>query len=306
MRTISLFLLSTSLVACGSDSSTPSPMDMGTKMPPQGFHGTGTIEFTAISESSGVVRSRNYPEVFWTHNDSGDRPLLYAMKRAGGHIYPPQSSNYQGLEILGARNRDWEDISIDDQGQLVIADFGNNANKREDLGIYLIDEPDPTKVESAQVKAHYLYYYPDQQELGKNPRNFDSEAFFFAQGQYYLLTKHRSDDHTKLYRLDSFNEAKAEPLTLLGEFDIDGQVTAAEASTDGSLLAVLTYGAIWVFKRPKDSDNYLEGDIDRIEISAGQAEAICFIDDERLLVTNEQRQLYEIDVAALIPLRRKR
>ena len=32
-----------------------------------------------VRESSGLAVSRAYPGVFWTHNDSGDRPRLYAL-----------------------------------------------------------------------------------------------------------------------------------------------------------------------------------------------------------------------------------
>ena len=36
-----------------------------------------------VVESSGVAVSRTYPDVLWTHNDSGDGPYLYATDLRG-------------------------------------------------------------------------------------------------------------------------------------------------------------------------------------------------------------------------------
>ena len=39
----------------------------------------GLIEYDPIDEASGIAASRKNPNVLWTHNDSGDGPLLYAL-----------------------------------------------------------------------------------------------------------------------------------------------------------------------------------------------------------------------------------
>ena len=44
------------------------------------------LEHEAIRESSGLAASRLRPGVFWTHNDSGDKPRLYAFDTAGTHL----------------------------------------------------------------------------------------------------------------------------------------------------------------------------------------------------------------------------
>ena len=38
-----------------------------------------TIKDKSISESSGLVASRTMPGAYWTHNDSGDGPFIYAF-----------------------------------------------------------------------------------------------------------------------------------------------------------------------------------------------------------------------------------
>ena len=37
-----------------------------------------TIQSPRLIESSGVAVSRAYPDVLWSHNDSGDGPYVYA------------------------------------------------------------------------------------------------------------------------------------------------------------------------------------------------------------------------------------
>src|SRR3954470_10281646 len=37
------------------------------------------LEDRAIKESSGIVASRRDPDIFWTHNDSGNSPTIYAF-----------------------------------------------------------------------------------------------------------------------------------------------------------------------------------------------------------------------------------
>src|SRR6478735_5591600 len=60
----------------------------------------GTISDPAIPESSGIVASRKHEGVYWTQNDSGNPPALFAITREGELIreYP-----------VGAKNVDWED-----------------------------------------------------------------------------------------------------------------------------------------------------------------------------------------------------
>src|SRR4029078_611782 len=43
----------------------------------------GTIKNESIEESSGLVASRTTFGVYWTHNDSGDGPFLYAIRTDG-------------------------------------------------------------------------------------------------------------------------------------------------------------------------------------------------------------------------------
>ena len=51
--------------------------------PPMVLERVGTLAYEPIKEASGLVRSRRYPDVFWVHNDSGNPPALFAVRRDG-------------------------------------------------------------------------------------------------------------------------------------------------------------------------------------------------------------------------------
>lgn len=262
----------------------------------------GRIDFAPITEASGMVKSRLWPGVFWVHNDSGDQPRIFPITRNGTIIQPEWMRNYAGILIPDAVNVDWEDITTDNNGNLIIADLGNNANMRRDLCIYIINEPYPAETVLTSVFRRIDVYYPDQINFPPEERNFDSEAIFWANDHIYVLTKHRSDTHTKLYRLDSPEPNAKNPLTLLSAFRINSMVTSADATVDGSALAVLTYEAVWYFEAPAGSDDYFKGSIRWLPIEAGKNEGIC-IDGDKLLIVNEDRDILEVASDQMIVIR---
>src|SRR5689334_7116073 len=46
----------------------------------------GRLDHPAIRECSGIVHSRKHPGIFWVHNDSGNPPALYAVRRDGSLV----------------------------------------------------------------------------------------------------------------------------------------------------------------------------------------------------------------------------
>jgi hypothetical protein len=79
--------------------------------------------------------------VLWTHNDSGDRPRVLAVDRAGALL--------ADVAIAGAEAVDWEDIAIGPAAPggagdaLYIADTGDNDGVRPEVVVYRVREPDP-------------------------------------------------------------------------------------------------------------------------------------------------------------------
>src|SRR5437588_12859727 len=90
----------------------------------------GRITHPHITESSGIVASRQYPGVFWTHTDGGGfkKQVLYAITREGKFL--------ADFRVVGALVHDWEDIAIDPEHHLYVADVGNNDAERTQLAVY--------------------------------------------------------------------------------------------------------------------------------------------------------------------------
>src|SRR6187431_486358 len=63
----------------------------------------GRIESKDIRESSGLAASPCQPNVYWTHNDSGDDAFIFAMDSTGKDLGT--------FEVTNAHNDDWEDIA---------------------------------------------------------------------------------------------------------------------------------------------------------------------------------------------------
>src|SRR5215207_11600158 len=97
-----------------------------------------TVKNQAVSESSGLVASHLRPGAYWTHNDSGDGPFIYAFDARGESLGV--------FRVTGAQARDWEDISIGpgperDKSYLYIGDIGDNDKERSEVVVYRVAEP---------------------------------------------------------------------------------------------------------------------------------------------------------------------
>ncbi|HHE38937.1 MAG TPA: hypothetical protein ENL20_10250 [Candidatus Cloacimonetes bacterium] len=258
-----------------------------------------SFDYEEIDESSAIIKSRIWENVYWTLNDSGDEARIFPFNHDGKVLRANWYKEEAGVYIPDAVNVDWEDMTTDDQGNIYIGACGNNDNIRRDLAIYIIKDPFPASTSKTRVFQTIDFYYPEQTEFPANPNNFDCEAIFWAKGKLYLLTKHRADSKTCLYRFDEMELFKNNPITKLGSFEIGGMVTSAEASNDGKKLAVLTYNSVWLFE--SETDDYFNGKISILPIKAKQCEAICFDDDETLLITNEQMEIFELKIYQLLP-----
>jgi len=262
------------------------------------------LEGRAARETSGIVRSRQWPALYWVHNDSGDEPRLYPIDRDGKVNVAAREGRPDGVLLGGATNVDWEDITTDAAGHLIVADVGNNYNNRRDLVLYYLDEPSPT-AGFTTVKKKVFLRYPEQAVFPAplDDFNYDSEAVFTRGDTVYLLTKHRSDRRTRLYRLDDPRPHETNLLTRVGEFEIGGKVTGADASPDGRELAVVTYDAVWLFTAHA-GDDYFGGEVRWMPFRAPQVEGVCFDSPGLLLLSDEEAgALYEVPVEALTRLR---
>ena len=243
-----------------------------------------------LEEVSGLYFQQ--PDKFWWHNDSGAQPKLYQTDRKGKLT--------QTIFLEEIQNKDWEDITHDDEGNIYIGDFGNNRNARRDLKIYIY-HPEKKTCDSIS------FIYPDQQAFPppKPERNFDMEAFFWHKGQLHLFSKNRlgaGDYFTKYYTLDA-KPGKQEAVLKDKIFLKDRVVTAAAISSDGKTVALLSYlykkrkpipkskASIFFFTDFEGTD-FFKGKMKRkkvpVFILSTQYESLDFLDNETVLIASER------------------
>jgi hypothetical protein len=227
----------------------------------------------ALAESSGLEHAGGGS--FWTLRDSGGAAALYRIA-ADGRLLDTLS--------LPLRNIDWEELARDSEGNLYIGDFGNNQNQRRNLMIFRLSAD---KADIDTIRFHW----EDQQGFppAKEEQNYDCEAFIWHAGQLHLFTKSRGDGYVRHYTVP--DQPGAYAAALQESAYVKDLVTAADISPDGSTLALLTYGKVYLFS-VKAPDAYLQHPLGCIRIpGAGQSEAILFINNTSLLVGNETRKL---------------
>lgn len=110
-----------------------------------------------IAESSGLLASTAHPGVLWTHNDSGNPPLLYAVGRNGRTLAT--------VRVTRAADVDWEALAPargqDGTPLLAVADLGDNSASRAHIEIDVVPEPDPLRTVREQPVRTLRLRYPD-------------------------------------------------------------------------------------------------------------------------------------------------
>jgi len=259
-------------------------------------------------EVSGIVPSRQWPGVFWVHNDSGDETRIYPVGRDGKLFKSARAVDKAGVLVGGVINSDWEAIALDASGRVIIGDVGNNSNGRRDLALHYVVEPEPTAGFTGLLKSIFVRY-PEQKAwpAPKEDFNYDCEGIFTKGDTVYFVTKRRSDSLTRLYRLDAPKPGEVNVLTAVADFDVRGRATGADASPDGKRLAVLTYTALWLFEaKTPGGDDWFAGKVWWLPFKDVKgAEGVCFDGPDTLVIAAEEGagKLYRVPVEKLVQVR---
>jgi len=248
----------------------------------------------ALNEVSGNEIVQN-DSLIWMLNDSGNQPKIFGVSIDGKIIKEV---------FIDAKNKDWEDITSDAQGNIYIGDFGNNDNDRKHLRILKVNKADLNKDLVPITKIEFEYEDQKKYPPKKKKRYFDAEAFFYFNSHFYVFTKTHIDDkygRTHLYKIPA-KEGNHEA-ELLGEFDNGDKhrswITGADISNDGKTVALLSQKNILIFSN-FEGDDFFSGDVRKIKLEhKSQKEGICFKDNKTLLITDERSSgeggnLYEL------------
>lgn len=205
----------------------------------------GNLQDPAINESSGIVASRTTPGLYWTHNDSGDGPYIYAFDDSGAR---------RGTwRVRGASARDWEDIAAGPgptagTSYLYIGDIGDNEGRRAEIIVYRVKEPTIRPDDSASTKLKPLvtdeaeaihFRYPDGAH--------DAEALLVhpLSGDLYIVSKIPFANSFVYKAPAPLNTGEPTTLKRIAELKVPslfgGLITGGDISPDGLRVALCDY-----------------------------------------------------------------
>jgi hypothetical protein len=195
----------------------------------------GVIETDDVKESSGLSASE-CQDVLWTHNDSGNDALIFAMSTEAKHLGT--------WRVQGAQNVDWESIATykDQSGQcsLILGDTGDNDETRPEVELYRVPEPIASTETATSDSLNPLltepvetmrFSYPD----GSN----DAEAALVHPwtGDIYVVTKKKTGPAGVFRMKQAFGTGTTVQSEKITDLSVpskqEGHLTGGSISPDG-------------------------------------------------------------------------
>lgn len=261
----------------------------------------GKLESPDLREASGIVASKCQPNVYWTHNDSGDNALIYAIDGTG--------KNLGVWRVEGANNRDWEDIAAVKSGDtcyVLIGEIGDNDRKHQRMAVFRVQEPTVTpgssatsaKVPATTADSSVTYItYPSERH--------DAEALLAhpANGQVYLVTK-SNNTPSHIYKFQPRFEGETQVLERVGEVAVpaipNGSVTGGDISPDGKRAVLCDYFAGYELTLPEGSTSFDDIWKQRpIRVDLGEreiGEAVAYSADGSFVIAVSEKRYTPVNV----------
>ena len=237
-----------------------------------------------VNETSGLFFHNGR---LWTHNDSGGKPILYALDTTTFEVV-------QKVTLSNAKNKDWEDVCTDGK-TVFVGDFGNNNGNRKNLRIFTFPlSAIPDEGDASVTVDSIRFSFGDQTNFEKRryEHDFDCEAMFTSEDYLYLLSKGWETGTTRLYRLPKApGNYVAE---VVNGFDSQGLITGADYDRENRILVVVGYvKSIWkpfmyiIFDFDEAGVKLSNHRFEMPQWVGAQTEGICFFDDGRCYVSAE-------------------
>lgn len=250
-----------------------------------------------LRESSGL---EFFDGQIWSHNDSGDGPLLYQVDTASAEIL-------HSVRLEPAINFDWEDAAADDD-YVFIGDFGNNRGNREDLRIYRCAKNLLTQDTVSEFDI-IDFSYADQDNFinTSEQHDFNEEAFIAWEDSLFMFTKSHLTKNTRCYALPQTPGDYS--ASFYRVFATEGLITAADFAEEEGVLLLLGYEQnlfgfrpfVWCFWDFPDHE-FFAGKQKRFDLDfSEQTEGIAYAGNGTIYVCSERESLigghlYRIDL----------
>lgn len=236
-----------------------------------------------VKETSGLFFHNGR---LWTHNDSGGKPILYALDTTTFEVV-------QRITLDKVKNKDWEDVCTDGEN-VFVGDFGNNKGNRKDLRIYMFPLADiPQGGDAVLTVDSITFRFADQTDFSKRKvHDFDCESFFASDKNLYLFSKGWETGTTRLYRLPKTpGDYVAE---VVNGFDSQGLLTGADYDRENHVLVLVGYvKTIWkpfmylIFDFDENGESLSNCRFEMPHLAGAQTEGVCFFDNGRCYLTAE-------------------
>ncbi|SOD63634.1 hypothetical protein SAMN06297387_111183 [Streptomyces zhaozhouensis] len=196
-----------------------------------------TLTDERLTESSGLAASSTHPDVYWTHNDSDDAARIFAVDGTTGETVAT-------IDLAGVTARDVEAISLGPDGDLYVADIGDNFDGAwEEVWIYRLPEPAELADATVTPTVHTVRY-------ADGPRNAEALMVHPETGRVYIASKN-GDGGGGLYAgPEELSEAEANVFERVA--DIELEVTDGAFAPDGSRLLLRGYFAARMYAWGED------------------------------------------------------
>lgn len=259
-----VILLMLSLVSCGErNRSGNSEIFLEAKR-------LGQLRDKRLEEVSGLAASKANPGYLWTHNDSGNPPVVYLVDE--------ELNVRAAFRLQGARNRDWEDIAVgpgpeDDKTYVYVADIGDNNASQSLKYIYRFEEPELTD-RTGEVSISEFDTIVFRLEDGKK----DTEAIMIHPESRNIYIVSKRERPVVVYEIEypysvngtlTARKIASLPLT---------QIVSANVSSDGEEVIMKNYDHIYYWKTNGNSMRVaLQQKPQLLKYTEEpQGEAICF------------------------------
>ena len=269
---------------------------------PRLFQKLGNLENQTIDESSGLAWSRHHPDSFFTCNDSGGAAAVFWVSSAGKLLAQ--------IDLENAKNIDWEAMSAYQTSKkpyLLVADIGDNTLKRNEYQIYVFPEPDfPDPLPDEGMNRLRAETQRIEFTFEDGSRNCESAAVNPETGELWMIEKLYIDRDLNrspgIYVLDFQTPASGPRIARRIADYPHRNVTGMSFSPNGDRLIVRNYwNAHLVLRLPDQGWKHSIGRQQPVAVPLPiqrQGEAICFSDNEHLIVTSEVigQPIWQIDL----------
>ncbi len=238
---------------------------------------------STLNEISGIDQIN--ANTFVCHNDGGNDANIFFIDQNGSII--------NTLHLDSTLNIDFEDLCIDDNDNLYIADLGNNNFNRTNLAIYKISNISSyIGVNDTIVPGKISISYLDQLVFPDPDQNTDCESIAYYNDSLYIFSKNWSGNNvSKIYKLPTDTGTYA--ILPYDSIVTTGFITGADVRND--TLVLLQMGGINLYTG-FSSNTFSTGNHQYVSFAFSQKEAVCFSGNRKFFIAQEDNSLFPLPI----------